>query len=123
VTDQERCASPPAAAKVGPAAVANSFWSDFVGLFALVFLAFGLGAVLSWSSFGSAVGPAFFYPPAGVSVAAMLLTRRALWPAVVAAIMAGEILVARFLDLHRGRVRSGSPPGRAATQETSAGAR
>jgi integral membrane sensor domain MASE1 len=93
VTDKERCASPPEAAKVGPAAVANSFWSDFVGLFALVFLAFGLGAVLSWSSFGSAVGPAFFYPPAGVSVAAMLLTRRALWPAIVAAIMAGEILV------------------------------
>ncbi len=71
----------------------SAFWGDFAGLFAVVFLAFALGAVLAWKSFGSAIGPAFFYPPAGVTVAAMLLARRALWPAVVPAIMAAEIIV------------------------------
>lgn len=81
------------AAPAAPARTPRSFWGDSAGLFAVVFLAFVVGAVLSWTSFGSAVGPAFFYPPAGVTVAAMLLTRRALWPAVVAAIMAAEILV------------------------------
>jgi len=81
------------AAPAAPARIPPSFWGDSAGLFAVVFLAFGAGAVLSWSSFGSAAGPAFFYPPAGVTVAAMLLTRRTLWPAVVAAIVAAEILV------------------------------
>lgn len=69
------------------------FWADAVGLFAVVFLAFLAGAVLSWESFGSDVGPSFFYPAAGVTVAAMMLSRRALWPAVVAAVIAAEILV------------------------------
>lgn len=62
-------------------------------LFILVFLAFATGAVLSWESFGSSVGPSFFYPSAGVTVAAMILSRRALWPAIVAAIIAAELLV------------------------------
>ncbi|MCW1957431.1 MAG: SpoIIE family protein phosphatase [Mycobacterium sp.] len=66
---------------------------DSAGLFAVVFLAFAAGAVLSWESFGSSLGPAFFYPPAGVTAAAMMLSRRALWPAVAAAVLAGEILV------------------------------
>lgn len=78
---------------VAPRASARAFWGDVTGLFAVVFLAFSLGAILSWSSFGSASGPSFFYPPAGVTVAAMLLTRRALWPAIVAAILAAEVLV------------------------------
>ncbi len=83
-----------APAEPAPArAAAASVWGDLAGLFAVVFLAFGVGAILSWKSFGSAIGPAFFYPPAGVAVAAMLLTRRVLWPAVVAAIMAAEMLV------------------------------
>ena len=62
-------------------------------LFILVFLAFATGAVLSWESFGSSVGPSFFYPSAGVTVAAMILSRRALWPAIFAAIIAAELLV------------------------------
>jgi serine phosphatase RsbU (regulator of sigma subunit)/integral membrane sensor domain MASE1 len=65
-------------------------------LFAVVLLAFGAGAVLSWESFGSAIGPSFFYPSAGVTVAAMLLSRRALWPAVVAAVVVGEVTVDVF---------------------------
>lgn len=60
-------------------------------LFAVVLVAFSVGAVLSWESFGSAVGPSFFYPSAGVTVAAMILTRRALWPAVLAAVLVGEV--------------------------------
>jgi serine phosphatase RsbU (regulator of sigma subunit)/integral membrane sensor domain MASE1 len=66
---------------------------DSAGLFAVVLLGFAAGAVLSWESFGSEVGPSFFYPSAGVTVAAMLLSRRALWPAVVAAILVAEVLV------------------------------
>ena len=58
-----------------------------------VFLAFTLGAVLSWESFGSTVGPSFFYPSAGVTAAALMLCRRALWPAIAAAVIAAELLV------------------------------
>jgi len=81
------------AASAVPARIPPSVWGDSAGLFAVVFLAYSAGAILSWSSFGSSVGPAFFYPPAGVTVAAMLLTRRASWPAIAAAILAGEVLV------------------------------
>ena len=52
------------------------------GLFGWVTLAYLAGAVLSWQTFGARVGRAFF-PAAGVTVAAMLLSRRSLWPAVV----------------------------------------
>ncbi len=91
--------SPPAGGDgTGPSRVRSSLLGDGVGLFAVVFIAFAAGAVLSWESFGSAMGPAFFYPPAGVTVAAMILSRRALWPAVAAAVVAGEILV----DVHFG---------------------
>lgn len=73
-----------------------------VGLFGVVFLAYFLGAVLAWKLFGSAVGPAFFYPSAGVTVAVMMLTARSRWPAVVLAIIAGEVLV----DLYFGNSRA-----------------
>ena len=53
---------------------------------------FAAGAQASWQWFGAAVGFAFF-PPAGVTVAAMLLTKRARWPVIVAAIVAAELLV------------------------------
>lgn len=62
-------------------------------MFMVVFLAFALGALLARESVGSTFVPVFFYPAAGVTVSAMMLSRRALWPAVVAAILAAEILV------------------------------
>lgn len=71
----------------------RSAFGDVVGLFGVVFLAYFLGAVLAWKSFGSAVGPAFFYPSAGVTAATMMLTRRTRWPAVIVAIVLGEVLV------------------------------
>ena len=58
-----------------------------------VFLAFTFGAVLSWESFGSTAGPSFFYPSAGVTAAALMLSRRALWPAIAVAVVAAEVLV------------------------------
>jgi integral membrane sensor domain MASE1 len=65
-------------------------------LFAAVFLGYAAGAQLAVIAFGaSELGPAFF-PPAGVTVAAMLLTRRAQWPVIVAAIVLAEMAV----DLH-----------------------
>ena len=66
---------------------------DSIGVFGAVFAAYLLGAWLAWKSFGSAVGPAFFYPSAGVTVAALLLTTRSRWPAVIIAIILGEILI------------------------------
>lgn len=57
------------------------------------FLAFAVGAALSWESFGSWQGPSFFYPAAGVSVAAMLLSRRELWPWLAGAVVLAEVLV------------------------------
>jgi integral membrane sensor domain MASE1 len=49
--------------------------------------------MLSWESFGSTAGPSFFYPSAGVTAAALMLSRRALWPAIAAAVAAAEVLV------------------------------
>jgi integral membrane sensor domain MASE1 len=70
--------------------------ADNIGLFAVVFLAFGAGAVLSWEAFGSETGPSFFYPAAGVTAAAMMLSRRAVWPGIAAAVIAAELLVDTF---------------------------
>lgn len=68
-------------------------WVRDVGVVVAVFAAFATCAVLSWESFGSTVGPSFFYPSAGVTASALILNRRALWPAIVAAVVAAEILV------------------------------
>lgn len=78
---------------------------DDIGLFGVVFIAYLIGAWLAWKSFGSAVGPAFFYPSAGITAAAMMLTSRSRWPAIVVAIILGEGLV----DLY-----FGNPPAVAA---------
>ncbi len=80
----------------GGPGVRRAWWDSAPGIFALIFLAFSAGAVLSWESFGSASGPAFFYPPSGVTAAAMMLSRRTLWPAVGAAAFCGEIAVDTF---------------------------
>lgn len=65
-------------------------WVRPLGLFAAVFLGYTAGALLALKGFGaSELGPAFF-PPAGVTVAAMLMTPRTRWPAVIAAILLGE---------------------------------
>ncbi len=72
-----------------------------IRLFVLIFLAYGACAVLSWQSFGGSIGPAFF-PAAGVTAAALLLTRRSRWPTVVAAIVLAEGL----LDSYHGETIS-----------------
>lgn len=74
-------------------------------LFVVVALSYAAGAFLSWQSFGAEVGPAFF-PPAGVTVAAMLLTPRSRWAVIVAAIFAAELAI----DLYHG-VGLGSASG------------
>lgn len=69
-----------------------------LGLFVLVFLGYLAGAFLSLKAFGgSELGPAFF-PPAGVTVAAMLLNPRGRWPAVIA----GAALAEAAVDLYAG---------------------
>ncbi len=68
-----------------------------VALFATVALAYSAGAALAWQSFGAEVTPAFF-PPAGVTVALMLLTPRSRWAVIVAAIVVAEVGV----DLYYG---------------------
>src|SRR5213078_618097 len=60
-------------------------------LFALIAVAYAIGAELSWQSFSS--GAAFGFPPAGITVAALLLTERRRWPVVIAAIVVAEISV------------------------------
>ncbi len=57
-----------------------------------VFVAFSAGSMLSWYSF-SAGGQSFFYPAAGVTAAALMLSRRRLWPWIALAVVAAEILV------------------------------
>lgn len=68
-------------------------WYRAVGVPAAVFVAFAAGAVLSWESFGSWGGPSFFYPSAGVTAGAMMLSRRRIWPGILAAVIAAETLV------------------------------
>ncbi|MFN0090648.1 MAG: PAS domain-containing protein, partial [Acidimicrobiales bacterium] len=66
-------------------------------VFAVVFVAYGAGAELAWRVFAADIGLAFF-PPAGVTVAALALLPRRRWWAVFAAIVAAEIAV----DLEHG---------------------
>lgn len=68
-------------------------WVQGARVFALVFLVFAAFAVLSWESFGSDAGASFFYPAAGVTVAAMMLTRGVIWPWIAAAVVVAEIVV------------------------------
>ncbi len=56
-----------------------------VRAFLVVFAAYLAGAVASALAFGSTRASAFFVP-GGITVAALLLTRRSLWPVIVAAI-------------------------------------
>lgn len=73
--------------------VTTAPWFRAAALFLVVFLAYASGALLSLKVFGaSELGPAFF-PPAGVTVAAMLTTRRKRWPVIVAAIILAETVV------------------------------
>ena len=82
----------PSAPLTGARSSRREVWQSASGLFACVGVAYLAGAVLSWQSFGAGVGPAFF-PPAGVTVAAMLLSPRSRWAVVIAAIVAAELAV------------------------------
>lgn len=66
-------------------------------LFALVAVTYAIGAWLSWRFFEIGATPKF-YVPAGITAAAMILTPRARWPAIVAGIAVAEIAV----DLYYG---------------------
>lgn len=55
-------------------------------------LAYAVGAIVSWQTLGADVGIAFF-PAAGVTVAALLLSRRQDWPLVLVTIVVVEIAV------------------------------
>jgi integral membrane sensor domain MASE1 len=63
-----------------------------VALFAGIAACYAVGAELAWQSFGADVGIAFF-PPAGISLAALLLVDRTRWPAVLAAVAVTEVVV------------------------------
>ncbi len=66
--------------------------------FVVVFVAYLAGAVVSALAFGSTKASAFFVP-GGITVAALLLTRLSLWPVIVAALVAAEVLVDRHSGL------------------------
>lgn len=67
-------------------------------IFVVVGLCYAAGAELAWRIFGAAdIGLAFF-PPAGITLAAMVLVPRRRWWVVVAAIVVAEIAV----DLEHG---------------------
>ncbi|MGV0991244.1 MAG: SpoIIE family protein phosphatase [Mycobacterium sp.] len=63
-----------------------------ITVFAVVFAAYVAGAIFSANFFGASAVSAIF-PSAGISVASLLLTRRRVWPAVIAAVLLGELLV------------------------------
>lgn len=61
-------------------------------VFVLVLVGYIVGAEVSAQFFG-VVAASSFFPPAGLTVAAMLLTRRSVWPVIAAAVLVGEVLV------------------------------
>ena len=67
----------------------GSAGSRGAALFGLVAVAYAIGAELAWHSFSS--GLAFGFPPAGITVAALLLTGRRYWPVIIAAIVVSEV--------------------------------
>ncbi|MGI9123624.1 MAG: SpoIIE family protein phosphatase [Mycobacterium sp.] len=70
-----------------------------IRVFTIVFAAYVAGAVASALAFGSTTASAFF-PPGGITVAALLLTRRSLWPVIMAAVVGAELLVDRISGLN-----------------------
>ncbi len=71
------------------------------GLFLVVFAGYAVAALLPLRAFGaSELGPAFF-PAAGITVTALLLSPRVRWPAVIAAVVLAETLV----DVNEGYAR------------------
>ena len=72
--------------------------SPAIRAFLVVFVAYLAGALASALAFGSTKASAFFVP-GGITVAALLMTRRSLWPVIVAALLAAEVLVDRHSGL------------------------
>ncbi|MFN0091485.1 MAG: SpoIIE family protein phosphatase [Acidimicrobiales bacterium] len=62
------------------------------GAAAVVALLYWLGAEAAWGVFGADAGLAFF-PPAGITLAALALSPRRRWPALLATIAAVELVV------------------------------
>ncbi len=71
--------------------LASQAASSAAWLFASIAAAYAVGAEMSWQSFSA--GAAFGFPPAGVTVTALLLTARRRWPVVIAAIVVSEVSV------------------------------
>ena len=69
-----------------------------VTLFALVAAAYAVGYVFAWKWFSAPGQGASFFPPAGVTLATLVLVRRRRWPVVLAAAATAEVA----LDLGRG---------------------
>jgi serine phosphatase RsbU (regulator of sigma subunit)/integral membrane sensor domain MASE1 len=67
-------------------------------IYAAVAVAYAVGAQVAYDWFGAGTTPVFF-PAAGVTVAALVLTPRALWPAPLAGAATGEL----FIDLVHGQ--------------------
>ena len=67
-------------------------------LFAVVAAGYAAGYLLAWKWFSAPGQGASFFPPAGVTLATLVLVRRSRWPVVLAAAAAVEVA----LDLGRG---------------------
>ena len=72
-------------------------WGHVVRIVLLVGLGYVAGSLLAWELLGAGYAPVFF-APAGVTVAALLLTERRLWPVVLVTAAAAEVA----LDLSHG---------------------
>jgi signal transduction histidine kinase len=68
-------------------------WADAVGLAALVGGLYALGAELPFWFLRSPAAGAPFFPSAGVTLAALVLTRRRRWPLLLAVVAVAEVAV------------------------------
>lgn len=73
-----------------PAAGRRDSWRSQRLLVAAVAAGWAAGSLLAWQVFGTGGYPIFF-PPAGLSVAALLISSPRLWPWIIAAIVAVEM--------------------------------
>ena len=92
VSEQALAAAGPRDDSGERAAGAPRIWGEWA-VVAAVFLAYAVFAVFAWESFDATLGPAFFYPSAGITVAAFILSHRAVWPGIAGAVIVAELAV------------------------------
>ncbi len=105
----ERPTERPSAATAGRSARAGTALPPAALTFVAVALAYALFAQMAWSLYGAANIGVSFFPAAGVSLGALVITPRRRWPVVLAAVATAEITIDLWNGLTLGSHRRVRP--------------